>query len=213
MPIPTVGPVADVVFDQVALDEWGNAIGASSVGRVLHRFASTAERDAAIPNPTQGMMAVTTDTDTVWQVVGSTRTWRRAGPRLWSSASAIQATATMNGNQDIPYSDLGGVFPVVTVAVAVVNSIYISPDRGTPLSALIYSNSFTAPQGGGRQYAATPVVTAAAAGWYFVGDLVARQVIPAGTGGPVWQVRCSGPVGGPTTYSYAYQLTLERFVA
>jgi len=75
VPISPVGAVPDVVAGADILDEWGNATGASSVGRVVHRFASPAQRDAAIPNPVRGMLAVTTDTDTLWQARGAAPAW------------------------------------------------------------------------------------------------------------------------------------------
>jgi hypothetical protein len=80
MAIPTVGAIADVVGNQDdALAEWANAIGASSVGRVVHRFASAAEADAAMPNPPRGAVRVTTDTDTMWQAVGTPPSWEQVG--------------------------------------------------------------------------------------------------------------------------------------
>ena len=56
MVIAAIGPVADVVANATIAVDWGNATAASSVGRVVHRFNSTAERDSAIPAPTAGMV-------------------------------------------------------------------------------------------------------------------------------------------------------------
>jgi hypothetical protein len=49
-------------------------------------FASTAARDAVYPNPTRGQLAVTVDTDTLWQAIG-------VGPTWWQLSSAGPATA------------------------------------------------------------------------------------------------------------------------
>jgi hypothetical protein len=56
MPTAPIGPVADVITGAVVTSDWGNATGASSQGRVVHRFNSTTERDTAITAPTTGML-------------------------------------------------------------------------------------------------------------------------------------------------------------
>jgi hypothetical protein len=83
--IPNVGPIPDVIDGDDIYATWGNAVGASSLGRVVHRFASTAERDTTIPpgQLVRGMLAVTTDTDTLWQAIG-------APPSTWLAVNGVQ---------------------------------------------------------------------------------------------------------------------------
>ena len=97
MAIPTVGGVADVALDAVCDVDWANAVGASSVGRGVHRFASPAERNAAIPAPVRGMLAITTDTDTVWQATGTTPTWVPLLPTTQYRGAMLVPTTDVNG--------------------------------------------------------------------------------------------------------------------
>jgi hypothetical protein len=94
MPIANIGAVPDVVTNTLIASDWGNAIGAASRGRVVHRFNTLAERDASITAPITGMLCYVLATDlfygyrtaTGWTVVVG-------GPRDIMHAKVYRAAA------------------------------------------------------------------------------------------------------------------------
>jgi hypothetical protein len=73
---------------------WGNAVTAT----IVRRFPTTTARDGGWPNPPRGALCVTTDTDTVWQAVGTPATWAALIP----APAVILDSCTPNGGSPPP---------------------------------------------------------------------------------------------------------------
>lgn len=58
---------------------------------------STADRDAAITSPKSGQLAVTTDSDTLWQYDGGTSTWVAMGSRLVARGTRSTVSSASTG--------------------------------------------------------------------------------------------------------------------
>jgi hypothetical protein len=188
--IPNVGPIPDVIDGNDIYATWGNAVGASSLGRVVHRFASTAERDAAIPpgQLVRGMVCVTTDTDTLWQAIG-------APPSVWAP-----------GPWAVPWGFPAGGF------VTVVANVYIVAG-GSPPYTLIASAQVTTTAG--RRYrVALDSFGYSDNGANVVANLFiyqdgsqinqrAGQLVIQGWGAPVGAVAYISPPAGAHTYTVA----------
>jgi hypothetical protein len=91
------GAIADVVGTSGRIEAtWGNAVR----DRLVHRFASTASRDAAIPSPTEGMVCYVTVTHTYYEYNGTS--WRARDlinqtyvPTWLQSATGITCTVNV----------------------------------------------------------------------------------------------------------------------
>lgn len=109
--IPATGGVPDVVTDTVVASDWGNSVGSSSRGRAVSRFASKADRTAAIAAPVEGMVAHTGDDHRLAVVAGS-GAWSSVRSRLYSAdlgtadlVCPANATTTLH---DWTYTDIDG---------------------------------------------------------------------------------------------------------
>jgi len=98
------GTPADVADAEYAYTAWANQIRDQTV----QRFANTGERDATLPNPVRGTFAVTTDTDTLWQAVGSPVVWHAVSP-----GKAIRCRIYRAGGWSINASSLTVPFDTV----------------------------------------------------------------------------------------------------
>jgi hypothetical protein len=159
MSIPNVGPIPDVIDGNDIYATWGNAVGASSLGRVVHRFASTAERDAAIPpgQLVRGMVCVTTDTDTLWQAVGAPpSTWDHVstgafvGMASGGNGQAIGTTLANLAGVQVPFTVVAGhrylvfLFGMVTSGTTVHTQYFIADAASTTLfsAAVTVANGY-----------------------------------------------------------------------
>lgn len=115
MPISFPGYVNDVANAGVLDPAWGNAVR----DRALQVFASTALRDAAIPSPQAGQIAVTTDTGSFWVYMGATDGWRPPWNTPWGSIAKAVITASQLG-----FSAVVDATSLTTTFTAVANRQY-----------------------------------------------------------------------------------------
>ena len=103
--------MTDVAVTPLAMDPYGNpggviagevldpAWGTATSTTVVRRFPNTAARDNWT-NPPRGALCVTTDTDTVWQRLGSA--WARLG--AWVGLDCTWGPGTASADANIPFA-------------------------------------------------------------------------------------------------------------
>lgn len=99
------GWVPTVAAGEVIASVWGNAIR----DRVVHRFASVADRDTSWPAPPNGAHCVTVDTGTLWQ--RGTSAWFAIRP-----SQAVTETSNVLGGTNVAGTEV--VLGSITLAAA-----------------------------------------------------------------------------------------------